>query len=191
MKNFDRSKTLTVLLVILALNVAALFFYWFFMEIQKKTNADIVSLEENLAIELAKDKTADSIEQNLKVNEEKISYLKKLFIEKEGVVDLIEDLEEIGRRNNVSVEITDVNIIPPKKENDYKETLEMKINTGGTWQNVMKYFYELEHMPLVLTFSEINISKETSFDRESENVSTTTQQFPWYGSYTVSILKFR
>ncbi|MCI0532813.1 hypothetical protein L0Y49_01180 [bacterium] len=152
-KTRDRT-TQKIFALAIALNVGALSlfgFEWVFLE--NKIEQNEAMLKELQALSLRDDTTRD-LEFFFDNTAEERARLETFFINRESVLDFIEEIESLGRHAGVTLTIESVG-----KRDD---TLEIAVFGEGSFENVLYFSALMEHTPYRIVFPSI------SFERKKE-----------------------
>ncbi len=99
------------------------------------------------------------------------------FINSEGIVGFIEDIEKAGKHTNVWLQFRFVNL----RDN----ALVVEFETVGSFSELFYFLQLIEHMPFRLSFEKTLIQKDIPRGIEKRKESDT-----WYGVFTVTVLSF-
>jgi len=164
MNNTSTSKKILTILTLISVSVASLygFVYWSMYKDSKNVALLITQsstdFEKNERIRLAKIELAK--------NDDFISKIDSYFIPKDGVVTFINEIENLGKSANVSTTISSIEpvIVNEKEKDNFKETLSVKLESVGSWQNVYQFVSLLESTPYGIVIDEVQIKLMDSTD---------------------------
>lgn len=116
-----------------------------------------------------------------------IAALKSHVLDREGSVAFIESIESRAKELGLSFEISAVNIDPVTDENkeNLTETLRMDVEATGSWQQLMNFVFDVEHMPY-----RVFIENAAFSQREGETGKGRTVRAPqWRLRAELTVLK--
>jgi hypothetical protein len=155
-------KQILILVSVLFLLVLGGYYYIFYIIKNKNEKISTFSQEIELysqreSLRKATEKTADDLS-------EKITKLESYFLHKDELVPFIEKIEDSGKRMNVSVSIISVNLDESLKGAQAKngERFVLRLNTKGSWSNVVKFVSYLENLPYKIFVSRVSFIKDSA-----------------------------
>lgn len=116
-----------------------------------------------------------------------IATLKSHILGPEESVSFIEKIESRAKEIGLAFEISSVGIDPVTDENkeNLTETLRMSIEATGSWQQIMNFVFDLEHMPYQVVVENAAFSQ-----REGETGKGRTVRAPqWRLRAELTVLK--
>lgn len=164
MKSFFQ-KTFSV--VITSITIIVLGAWGYFLYVVRTNQNEIVALSQTIVNEKDKSGRLASV-RALAINiEEDIKKLGDVFISSEDVASFVELLETEAEKSNVSVSIGSINI--DDKNNNSVQPLVVRIETEGTWSNILRYITRLEHLPKTIQINKVILTK---LDDKELNIRT-------------------
>ena len=178
------SKTLTTLLIIGILSVAAVLADTFFL-FSIKTSLDSSSaLEGELEVERRVSSQLQASKEVVAGTAEERDKVETFFVGKDGVVAFLENLEVLGRDAGLEMEVSSVGLVEEKQdragERSY-EDLSVNITSKGSWTQNFRFLSILENMPLKLQITRAIIEKQAGGNQNS----------PWLGSFAINVMKLK
>ncbi|MDP3726234.1 MAG: hypothetical protein Q8R36_03495 [bacterium] len=163
-------------LLLLSLAFAITSYGLLFGFILKKKDAITDSISK-LNTEQLKEEQLKTLKESFRKTETERKKLSSYFINHEGIVGFIENIEQAGGQANVWLRFRFVNL--------RDDTLVVEFESIGSF-NELFYFLELiEHVPLHLSFEKTLIQKDIPRGIEKRKESDT-----WYGVFTVTVVSF-
>lgn len=190
------SHTKKVFFVAVALAVASLALYGFlFWEIKTKTE-EAVKIQEDADKDVKREEGLHLAKVSLAKNKEAIEKIDSYFIARDGVVSFIEELESLGKETGVILSIGSVSAeADPKVKDDFKETLRIRLEASGSWENLFYFLSILESLPYRAQIEQMTLSLAGASDKipfGSETVKRTPGKGEvWKGAFELTILKLR
>ncbi|MCK9224397.1 MAG: type 4a pilus biogenesis protein PilO [Candidatus Muirbacterium halophilum] len=107
---------------------------------------------------------------------EKTNLFKKYFITVDEIPLIMADIQKIADKSGVDVNSFNYN---PLEDNIVIDFIKMEffININGSYKNVKKFFWELEHLRWVLKQSDISIEKLFDNIKKKENITLSIKLF--------------
>ena len=172
MRNKRKNFITVVLLVILtnAVFVSGAFFLFYNINLKKKSinkvKKDIVFYEKRI-------ENIKSIEKSLSNSEENSNAIKKVFLDKESIIDFIKRLEYLAGLTNVRLDMKSVNI---SAESNRAPVFSFDIN--GSFSNVYDYLVFIENESYQIALNKIYFQK--------------SEELPgWEASFELELLSFK
>ncbi|MEX1120220.1 MAG: type 4a pilus biogenesis protein PilO [Candidatus Paceibacterota bacterium] len=131
-----------------------------FLSIKNKNN-QISILENQVDIEVRKDQRLHSIKQVISDVGEEIKRVDTYLISEDGVVELLEDLESLGRTVGVTVGVNSVSVDKADAGLPY-ELLRIDFVARGGWRNIIQLVSLLETFPRGLTIERMHIERSAT-----------------------------
>src|SRR3989344_388122 len=88
-----------------------------------------------------------------------IEAFEKLILSEEGIVSLIEMIEEAGQVLNIDTEVVSVNKVDQENVNNPK-LVEVVVEGRGSWAEAYAFLAAIESLPQRVNFEESSLSKE-------------------------------
>ncbi|AKM84008.1 TPA: hypothetical protein DCZ46_01600 [Candidatus Campbellbacteria bacterium] len=173
-----------MLLVVIIANVIVLASMIFFYSMIKKTNQDIFDLETELLDWRKKQTESSLINDNLDDTARERYKINAYFVkgDKVGVANFIENLENIGKVSEVTVDVSGLFLKDSDKTNteEIVEVGSMGLNLKimGKWENVIHFLKLLEVAPYRITFEKVYLEKNSA-----EN------SVDWNGAFNINVMK--
>jgi len=160
-------------IIALSLNILFVAGYAFvFIQVKHKTEQSALSiqaLEESVSTE----KNLQFLKGLIKETEDEREKIKSYFVDNEGVVGFIEEIERLGNIADIFLELKAVGI-----EGDAGDrALRLTLHTSGTFQNTYYFLTLVEHMPHKLEFTGAGMAR-------------LPQSGVWEGNFEMSVLSF-
>lgn len=163
-------------LLLTALAVAIILYALLFGFILKKKDA-ITAAVSNLKIEQLKEEQLRALKEDFRKIETERQKLSSYFINQEGIVGFIEEIEKVGTRANVWLRFRFVNL--------RDSTLAVEFETVGSFSESFYFLQLIERMPLRLSFEKMLIQKDIP-----RGIEKRTDTDTWYGVFTLTVLSF-
>lgn len=151
-----KSKTVKIAAAVAALSVL-LYFAAFAVVLTGIKRAE--NFYQNSESEIVKSKKIAAIKSAMEANKQNIEVLNNFFIQKDGEVEAIEQIENIARGSGIKFEISSIDV--DEKENDsFKEDVQVKMTASGPWENLIRFIHKLERMPFGVSVEKINLNAQ-------------------------------
>lgn len=177
-------KTKNIAIWLLVLNLVFVGTYWIFSRKIAENNNQLLSLAEELNIQLNREKQLKSLKSIVAETEEDRKRLNSFFVSKEGIVSFISQIESIADLSGGSIEIDSVGVGPFEEEGAPKseilEILSMNITSLGSWSDNFYFLNLLETMPFKVSIKRFSLEKEISKTESNDN---------WEGFFEIEIFK--
>lgn len=98
-----------------------------------------------------------AIKSALEANKGHIEVLNGFFVQKDGEVQAIEQIENVARGSGIDFEISSI-AVEEKESDPFKEDVKVKMTVGGSWTNLIGFIHKLERMPLGVSVEKIGLS---------------------------------
>ena len=89
---------------------------------------------------------------------EDLEAFEKLILSEDGIVSLIEMIEEAGQVLNLDMEVVSVNKVD-KEDADNPKLVEVVVEGRGSWAETYTFLAAIESLPQRVNFEESNLSK--------------------------------
>jgi Tfp pilus assembly protein PilO len=164
MKN---KRHLIIALTLLAINIAAVAL-WIYPQLNKASAANKSLFDEKVLLEQQRRKNVDisSLTKQYQKIQGDVEELNEGFIKKENtsIFSLIENIEDISKKNNVSEE---VNISPtPTSETDPIDKSTIEITVTGTYANIYSFIAAIDRLPMYISINSIDTSKASDNEQQ-------------------------
>jgi len=196
----DAGKTKNILITFAAFASIVFAMYGFLFWSIKEKNEQISQLTNEANRNTQTDTALRGIKSALNNNKNSVVQVDSYFIPKEGVVDFINTLDTLGKESGTTLVIGAVSTEEDRTEaNSFKETLKLRLETSGSWQETYYFLSKLESLPYHISINQTTFSLTSATDRMSfVNASTTdaTKRVQgsdeyWKGSFDITVLKLK
>lgn len=92
---------------------------------------------------------------------EQIQILRNFFVQKGDEVEFIKKIEETARSTSVEFEIVSIDT-KLNQENSFKEDINVKLKTEGSWANSIYFIDQLDKMPFGVSVERISLNTDAS-----------------------------
>lgn len=151
---------ITLLTFALVTIVVAVFGYLFiYNQTIKQADHYVVANHELIAEDARKQNEQDLIKIYNSTKETR-NTLTTLLIHEDKVVDFIEMVEKVGVDSNTDTELTSIVNVG--------STIKAKINSKGSWSNVMKSLVLIENLPINISLSNVRLNASVAPEKVSE-----------------------
>jgi len=160
------------------------------------TTSDLLN---QASLDFEKDEALRNAKIALAENRDSISKIDSYFIAGDGVAPFIGNIEALGKQYGVGVSIGSVAVeSDPKMKNDFKETLHLKVETTGSWSNIVRFLSAVENLPYHVVLDQVVFGLTDAADKlsfggvsavDSKRVRTSSEK--WKVSLDISLLKFK
>lgn len=120
----------------------------------------LVSLEEEVAVLILREKQANSIEHFLDDIASEEVMVGSFFIHRDNVVNAIETFESLGSIVGGTVSLAQVDVIGQTKE--VPGVLSFRLSASGSWSAMMHLLALLEHLPFHAKNSQVSLATGSS-----------------------------
>lgn len=194
MKNLTFTKKIFLSLVAVNVLVFGVYAFLFWKVIDRSQTTAKLLVEETA--DKQKNDALQAIKMSLSDNKDFISQIDSFFIAPDGVVGFITFLETLGKDSGVAIAIGSVDVNPDSKDpNDFKESLNLKLEIEGTWQNVLYFLSRLENLPYQVQFDTAAVSLQGASDslpfKEGGVLRKRMPEESWKGLFDVRFLKLK
>jgi Tfp pilus assembly protein PilO len=116
---------------------------------------------QNSESETARSEKIAAIKSVVEANKDSLSVVDSFFIKSGEEVGVIENIERVAKESGVEFSIVSIDE-STKEENQFTESLRVKIEVSGSWRNVSVFLHQLERMPfgVILNKVDLNVSNE-------------------------------
>lgn len=182
---------------ILFLAIAGLSFGYGFLHLKTaKTYEEIKKLKEKIAEEKVKDRQFSLIKSDIKNTLADYEKIEKLFVGREGLVDFIQNLEDLGKSAKVLVltkGVTSKSLSPDlgiEEEKDFlKEEITVNLDVYGSLETNTAFLNLIEHLPYKTNVSAISFEKlgEKNVNKDVPEKNS----FTFKSNITMTVLKLK
>lgn len=183
-------KTIKIIAIATTLNLivfgACFYLFMNIKKIDKVVSEQLTQIES----EVKKDESLRSIKNLMNDTKEEREQIAGLFVQPNGTVDFIEEVESLGRVAGVKLEVESVGIGALKdKTGSSTESFRLFFKTEGSWGGTMHLLSLLENMPYKISFENVRLGK-VSGGSSSESGKGITPSY-WSGNFSFSVLKIK
>lgn len=183
MKNKSNLKKILIVVIILE-TIVILGYYLLFSKIIDK-NKNISFLKNNLAMQIDRQQYMLSMRKNFRSTDSDITKINQSIVDKEEDVSFIENIENIARRNNLSIKIESLYLKnDPSFPNDLV-ILSARITIVGGWQGLYSFLNEIESLPTKIKINKLAITKNMDAQNDSIKIGD------WQGVFEINVLKYK
>lgn len=197
MKNISSTKN--ILVIVIAINICVIAAYGFvFWRIYTdgRNTSDLVN---QASLDFQKNEMLRSAKTALAENHDFLSKIDSYFVAPDGVVPFIDRVESLGKQYGIQVSIGSVAVeSDPKVKNDFKETLHLKVETVGSWSNIVQFLGALESLPYRISFDQVVFGLTDAADKLSfagissiDTKRARTSSEKWKATFDISLLKLK
>lgn len=156
-KNFSKTSGLLMAVSVILVLVLFTYVYLYLDILATKAKVEQASLE--LEKDRLKDAELEAIQKNIKLTISDSDTLKSLFVPADGVVDFIQNIENVAQK--AGLQVTTKNIEP--KETDAltatgKENINVTLETKGSWQNSIQFLSLIYNLPYKISILSVDLS---------------------------------
>jgi len=170
------TKTKRLLFLMVGINVIAILLYgalFYVVEKERSGGQEVLArVEEALLVR----EEAQSLKHLMVDTQSARDQLDSYFVNSEDVVSFIEEMESLGSRAGVSLDLSSVSV--DKEAN----SLFLQFNTRGSWGQTAYFLALLETFPRKIRTERISLNKANAAEEESGLV--------WQGSFTIVLESF-
>ena len=163
--------------VFVSICIGALIIYALLFGLILKKKDMITGSISKLDTEQLKEAQLQNLKESFRKTEPERQELLSHFINSEGIVDFIENIEKTGRQAQVGLQFKFVNL--------REDGLAMEFEALGSFNELFYFLNLLEQMPFRLQFEKIVIHKDIPRTVQQRKKSDT-----WYAVFTLTLLSF-
>jgi hypothetical protein len=97
-----------------------------------------------------------AVKSIVETNSEPIQTLRNFFIQKGDEVKFIEQIEGVAKASSIKFEISSIDV-KTDQASSFEEDVDVKMNTEGSWRNIMLFLDKLEKMPFGVSIEKVNL----------------------------------
>lgn len=191
------NKTKKILTIAISMTLLSFMIAGFlYGSIVSKSN-EVVALLTEAEKDITKDQTLRIAQTVLDRNTDLLQELDTYSVAPDGVVPFIDEIESLETISGGSVSIVSVSSdADPKNKNDFKETLKIRLEATGSWNNVTHTLALLESLPYEMNIQEATIGLVSASDKLLFASSTRSTRIPgegeyWKGTFDISVTKLK
>lgn len=117
------------------------------------------NMYQDIESESFKKEKAWTIETALESNKDTIQTLRNFFIQKGDEVKFIEEIEKIARQSGIEFKISFIDVRASMAK-DLKEDVSVRIETEGSWKNILNFADRLEKLPFGVSIEDAQLDSE-------------------------------
>lgn len=166
-------KFIIIILLMISINIVFIggaFLLFHNIDLKKKsvskTKEDIIFYEKRM-------ENIKNIEESLSESEKNRNTIKKVFLNKESIIDFIERLEYLAKQTNVELDMKSVNISSKGNEAPI-----FNFNIEGSFANIYDYLVFVENESYQVALNKIYLQKSEEFS-------------DWEASFGLELLSFQ
>ena len=188
MKIFSRALIAAILCNAVALGA----FWWIFSSMSAK-NDHAAALSSQIQNQLSQQQSAEGVRKALAESADDRAQLARYFLDKDSVVGFIEGLQRAGAALGVTVQVSSLNEGQvPLQGGGSAATLDISLDSRGTWSSVRSFLALLEKLPYSADFSAVTMSQIDSGvapDAGKKGKKAPSVPPTWKGSFALKIIK--
>jgi len=151
-----KSESKKILTILIAVNLSVLFFVGLAVVlIYSNYRNSLASTQESMD-ELAKIADTTSLKQVMTDTADERQYISSLFVDKDKVIDFLGFIESLGNISGAKVEV--VSVVGEETDKPANYTI-INFEVSGTWAQVFKTIYLLDHIQNAISVSDLQINK--------------------------------
>lgn len=167
-----KTKFKTTLILVLLLVVSGAFgFAWIYRTISAKTK-EVFKLNLKLANLESEQKSMLGLKKFLEETKKDKDKINKVFLSEGRIVEFIEELEKLGRAENVEIKIQSALVSEKRDANPI-----FNFELAGNFENIFRTAVLMENLPYQLEIEEFSLTKEEKGKK-------------WRGQFKINILSF-
>ncbi len=172
-------------IIIASLTFVSLVGYFIFLSIISSTNKALADLDYELGSEVRVESELKDLHDLVSSTAKEKEVLDSYFIQKDGVVDFINNLEDIVEKIGASSEIVLVDIKDDKVPafGEFFEYLNVELKVDGTWVEVFNFSEILDNMPLYIKINKMTLENIPNKGEESGPSDI------WRGLFNIDVVK--
>lgn len=146
----------TTFLIRAALALVALGGYWFWYQAVVVRSAEVITLEQQVALREESASRAAAVQAVLADIENEEAVVRAYFVSEDKVAAFVDDLEARGREQGAVVEITSVAVAPVTEH----AALAIALSVSGTFDQVARTLGSIEYAPYDLVVTATTLSRD-------------------------------
>lgn len=177
-----QGKTKKVLALVVLLNVAllaVLVFFFFAIKSKNETISRNENIIETALAERGKIATLKTLVEETHKDREKLD---SFLVDKEKIVEFLESVENLAKNERLSIGIGSLEERTDSASGVAVPTLNLSIDSSGSWSNVIKFLHLMENLPYHLSISKVNL-------RTDEGGARKRGEAIWSVTFDVSVRK--
>lgn len=177
--------TKRLLYFIAGLNILVLLLCLSLFLLNKKKNDSITQIIDEIQEEYVKIEEAGAIKDLLKDTKEDRERINTYFVSKDGVVDFIERIENLGDYADISLVLNSVDI-----SSGESPTLSMSVSAVGDWEDVLYFLALVESMPVNMSINSARLTKAATLETGAKKRKGAKANKAWNGSFSFRVYSF-
>ena len=186
-KGTARNKFFTALVFAVAVIVAYSFLFFIILN----ENRVLASLVAKVDSEKTEKDALSSLKDRVEETEVGRGEITDYFIPKDGVVPFLNRIQALGEENFLNLKVSEVDIEDSPMWEDSFESVKMKVQVVGEWQDVYNFVSLIDLLPLKIIVDRMDLEKViegTSSDGAKKKTVTSGE---WRGIMEVRVFKFK
>jgi len=127
----------------------------------------------------------DAIKTVVKDTLPDVSQLSNYFVRKDGVVDLIERVESLGKGGGLEIVTKSVGI--ETKEEGGTEVVKLRLLTDGSWEQTLHFLTLLEELPVRKDIEMVTMTRASDMATPAQKKANLT----WNGIFELAIIMIK
>lgn len=140
---------------------------------------DLAELQTEVANSFAEERQNKSLGALVRETAEERALIDRHLVSPEGVVAFIEEVENLGRKSGVTLEVRGVDVVAETSGGSVIENLLLTLSGGGSYERAARFASLVENIPYV--------SRVTKFSLERREGTTKSPQ--WDAQLTLQVIK--
>lgn len=180
------SSTKTTFAIVLTLVLVCVGVYYYMYRSLIKSNAEVAILSGELAKDGAKQEKTEALRQSIEKSTEDRTLLDSLFVKKDQVADLIQQLETLAALSSITKTFSVDSASDDNLDPFDKEKLHISVSTAGTWKNTSRFLALLENLPYKVSISGASLDLVGSEQQASKALPG---DLLWRGTFQLDFIK--
>jgi hypothetical protein len=151
MKN---KKFITTIILVVLLNGTALTGWLYLFSNFKKQNNFIKEEQQKILVNDKKLENSNSLKALMNEITDEKQKIDSAFLDKESIINFIENLESIAGKTGASIKIGNINI-----DNQEKKSLSFQFNLTGNFNQLFHYLILMEKLPYLINIERMDFKK--------------------------------
>ncbi|PIT91056.1 hypothetical protein COU17_02390 [Candidatus Kaiserbacteria bacterium CG10_big_fil_rev_8_21_14_0_10_49_17] len=154
--------------------------YWYIFSKIRTVNVESAAVALELDLEVKRDAFLRSVKKMLQDLSSQKSEVSSHFVQRNGVVDFIKEVEALGKFSGTVVNVNSVTVQKNDNTNATEEELLVSFRAAGSWGNTYKLLSLVETMPYALTLDRAHLEKTDE-----------AEDGPWLLNVTMRVAKIK
>ena len=154
--------------------------YWYVFSKIRTVNVESAAVTAELDLEVKRDSFLRSVKKMLQDLSAEKSEISSYFVQQNGVVDFIKEVEALGKLSSTVVNVNSVTVQKQDDVNATEEELLVSFRAAGSWKSTYKLLSLIETMPYALTLDRVHLE-------QTEEV----EDGPWLLNVTMRVAKIK